>query len=62
VEVDGTAVGEITGYDDSTENVLLIVETPQKTVYVPVAPEFFVNIDHDGKVLTMDLPVGLLDM
>jgi 16S rRNA processing protein RimM len=62
VEVDGTAVGEIIGYDDSTENVLLIVETPQKTVYVPVAPEFFVNIDHDGKVLTMDLPVGLLDM
>lgn len=61
-DVDGTQVGVIDGYDDSTANVLFYVKNADKIVYVPVAPEFFVNIDHESKQIVMDLPAGLLDM
>jgi 16S rRNA processing protein RimM len=62
-DVDGSVVGVIDGYDDSTSNVLFIVKTAEnKTVYVPVAPEFFVDIDHDSKLIVMNLPVGLFDI
>jgi 16S rRNA processing protein RimM len=62
-DTDGTMIGVIDGYDDSTANVLFFVTTPQdKTVYVPVAPEFFVDINHDDKLVVMNLPTGLLDM
>jgi 16S rRNA processing protein RimM len=61
-DVDGSAVGVIDGYDDSTANILFFVKKDDKTIYVPVAPDLFVNIDYDSKRITMDLPIGLLDM
>ena len=62
-DTDGSVVGVIDDYDDSTANVLFLVETPaENTVYVPVAPDLFVDIDYDNKVVVMDLPTGLFDM
>ncbi len=62
-ETNGSIVGVITDYDDSTANVLFLVSTSNnKQLYVPVAPEFFIDIDHDNKIITMDLPAGLVDM
>lgn len=56
-------VGTVTDYDDSTANILLIVETPAgKTVSVPVADELVVDIDNSRKTITMNLPVGLIDL
>ena len=61
---DGTLpVGEIIGIDDATENVLFVVERGDgSTVLVPAADELVADIDLEGKVITMILPDGLLDM
>lgn len=56
-------VGEITDVDDSTANVLFIVETPQgDTVYIPVAEEFIDAIDDDRRIIETSLPDGLVDL
>lgn len=56
-------IGEITDFDDSTENVLFIVRTPaDKTVYVPVADELITEIDEENRLLSMNLPDGLVDL
>ena len=53
----------IRDYDDSTPNVLLIVESPDgRTLYLPFADEFFLDIDPDGMTVTMDLPEGITDL
>lgn len=55
--------GEITGVDDSTDNVLFIVRTSDgKQVLIPVADEFISGIDVDRQVVNVDLPSGLLDL
>lgn len=59
----GEIVGRITDVDDNTENWLFVVETEQGSeVLIPAHEEFINSIDHDAHILTMDLPVGLLDL
>ena len=56
-------VGKIVDIDDSTDNVLFIVETPEgKTIYIPVAEEFITSIDRDRMRVDMTLPEGLLEL
>ena len=56
-------IGEIADIDVSTENSLFIVETEDdKTVFIPIADEFIVELDPDGKKIVFDLPTGLTDM
>lgn len=56
-------VGTITGINDSTQNVLFIIETADgKEIYVPVADEFIEEIDSDSKTVRTDLPEGLVSL
>ena len=56
-------IGEVVDVDDSTANVLMVVETPDsKTVYIPLAEEFINAIDDDNGVIEMTLPEGLVDL
>lgn len=56
-------IGEIVDYDDRTENVVLIVKTPdEKELYVPFADEFFIDINPETKTVVMALPEGLTDL
>lgn len=57
-------VGTIEDFDDSTDNVLFIVRRlgAEKTLFVPAAEEMITDINNDSKTITMDLPVGLLDL
>ncbi|MDE7180875.1 MAG: ribosome maturation factor RimM [Muribaculaceae bacterium] len=56
-------VGKVIGVDDSTANVLFIVETPDgNTVYVPVAEEFIMNIDDEARRIATSLPEGLINL
>lgn len=58
---DGTSLGTITGIDDSTINVLFIIERPDGSeALVPVADEFITDIDPDKSIVTMTLPDGLI--
>lgn len=55
-------VGVITDIEDSTENVLFIVERPDggATVYIPVADDYIDSIDAENRNIVMTLPDGLL--
>ncbi len=62
VDVKKGVVGKIIELDDSSENVLFVVEKEGEELLIPVADEFVVEIDHDNRVLMMDLPLGLLEL
>lgn len=56
-------IGEIIAYDDSTENVLIVVRSlAGKTIYIPIADEFIDGIDPDKRIVMMNLPDGLIDL
>lgn len=58
-----TEIGNITGYDDSTANYLLIVEDKNhKTQYIPIADELIEGIAPENKTISINLPKGLLDL
>lgn len=59
----GNELGTITYVDDSTENVLFFVETPDgKEIIVPAAEELMTDIDTKNRILTMDLPEELINL
>ena len=56
-------VGVIEDIDDSVAiNPLFVVSTPSGEVLIPAADEFVIDIDEEGKTLTMSLPAGLLNL
>lgn len=59
----GEDIGEIVDIDDNTENWLFIVRRKDGTeVMIPAHEEFIDSIDRDNRVMTMDLPLGLLEL
>ena len=59
----GKHIGHIVDIDDSTENVLFVVENKKNEIlYIPVAEEFVVGLDDSDKKIEMELPDGLLDL
>lgn len=60
---DDSRIGEIIAIDDNTENWLFIVERPNgEEVMIPAHEEFIAEINQEDKIMTMDLPIGLLDL
>ncbi len=60
---DSKLVGIIEDVDDTTDNVLFIIDTDlHQKVFVPVANDFIVDIDSDKRVLLLNLPDGLLEL
>lgn len=56
-------IGTITAIDDQTDNWLFIVTRPDGAeAMIPAHEEFISSIDQDHKTMTMDLPIGLLDL
>jgi 16S rRNA processing protein RimM len=55
-------VGEITGIDESTLNVLLVINCKDNELLIPAAEEFILSADPAGKQLKVELPDGLLDL
>lgn len=59
----GKLVGEITGIEDSTSNVLFIVENPSgEEFFIPSSEDFIESIDDNQKIIRMRIPEGLLDI
>ncbi len=59
----GTIIGTITGYDDSTANILLIIEDADgNSHFVPMADELVEDFDADAQIITLNLPKGLFDL
>lgn len=56
------ALGEVVAIDDSTINVLFVVETPTGgELLIPVQEAFIRAIDEDARIIYMDLPDGLVE-
>jgi 16S rRNA processing protein RimM len=53
-------LGEIIDVDETTVNVLFIVKFGKEELLVPAREEFIVEIDQMHKVITVDLPEGLI--
>lgn len=51
-------LGEITYVDDSTQNVLFHIGEH----LIPAVESFITHVDHQARVITMQLPEGLLDL
>jgi 16S rRNA processing protein RimM len=59
-DVHAGQLGEIIDVDETTINVLFVVESRKGELLVPAREEFIVEIDRMHKVVTVDLPDGLL--
>lgn len=56
-------LGEVVAIDDSTINVLFVVETPDKEeLLIPVQETFVRAIDEEKRIIHMDLPDGLIEI
>lgn len=58
----GATIGRIDDVDDTTENVLLLIDTPSGRVMIPAADDFIIYLDTDNKIIEMCLPAGLMDL
>lgn len=56
-------LGEVVAIDDSTINVLFVVEAPDgKELLIPVQETFVCAIDEEKRIIQMDLPDGLIEL
>ena len=59
----GVSVGKITAIDDSTANIIFIVETEDgEEVYLPANEDLIKDIDEENATIKMIIPEGLLDI
>lgn len=56
------SIGKIVDVDDATENVLFSVDYKGNAILLPAAEELIVDIDHKERIITTELPEGLLDL
>ena len=61
-EIHHGKLGEVTEVDNSTINTLFIVDYKGNELLVPAQEEFIVGIDQKHKIITVDLPEGLLEL
>ena len=59
-EVHYGTLGEVTDVDTSTINTLFVVDYQGEELLVPAQEEFIIDIDQKHKVITVDLPEGLI--
>lgn len=60
---DGSALGTVVSIDDTTANILLNIQRPGgRMLLLPAVDEFIKSVDASGRLLTVKLPDGLLDL
>lgn len=55
-------LGEVSDVDDSTPNVLFVIDHEGEELLVPAREEFILDIDTEHRVITVSLPEGLLNL
>lgn len=58
----GDNLGEVVEIDDSTVNVLFVIEGEGKEILIPARQEFVSDVDRMHKVITVNLPHGMLEL
>ena len=55
-------LGEVVDVDTTTVNTLFVVKQEGEELQVPAQEEFILGIDQEKKLITVELPEGLLDL
>ncbi|MBP1676785.1 MAG: rRNA processing protein RimM [Bacteroidetes bacterium] len=55
-------IGTISEVDQTTDNALFVIGSGKDELLIPVGDEYIVSIDHDKKIIHVELPEGLLDL
>lgn len=62
VDREAGELGLVTGVDDTTENVLFVVEQEGRELLIPVTDDFILSVDEKNRTISMALPDGLLQL
>jgi len=55
-------VGNITNVDETTINVLFVVEQAGKEILIPASEDLIAGVDAERKIIKMTIPEGLTDL
>lgn len=55
-------LGVISEVDQTTDNVLFVIPTKADELLIPAGEEYIREIDHEKKIIYVNLPEGLLDL
>lgn len=55
-------LGKVVDVDTATVNTLFVVEMDEEELLIPAQEEFVVGIDQEDKLITVELPEGLLNI
>lgn len=55
-------VGVISEVDQTTDNVLFVIPVKNDELLIPAGEEYIEEIDHEKKIIYVNLPEGLLDL
>ena len=55
-------LGTVTAVDQSTENILFVAANGPNELLIPAAEDFILEIDHEQKIIYMEIPDGLTDL
>ena len=61
-DVEHGMLGEVTHVDDSTLNVLLVVNGEMGEILIPAIDDFVIGVDPDTRMISVELPEALLDL
>ena len=61
-DVNEGEIGKVIDVDDSTINTLFVVDHTDTEVLIPAQEDFIVDLDREKRVITMQIPAGLLDL
>lgn len=61
-DVNHGMIGEVVDVDTSTVNTLFVIDREDEELLVPAQEEFIVGIDQQKRLITVDLPEGLLNL
>jgi 16S rRNA processing protein RimM len=62
IDVHAGEIGVISEVDETTENTLFVIPKGDDELLIPVGEDYICDIDYDKKIITVDLPEGLLDL
>lgn len=61
-DVNHGMLGEVSDVDTSTVNTLFVVEREDEELLIPAQEEFILGIDQEQRLITVELPEGLLSL
>jgi 16S rRNA processing protein RimM len=62
VDVQHGIIGIINEVDQTTENTLFVIGEGDDEILIPVGDDYIVEVDHDNKIIQVNLPEGLLEL